>query len=210
MVQGLRAVVAIPLYAVAHANADGSQKAEGRLLGGVVSRFAAHHRVLQCRPADQDALSAQAASILDNARLVEKEREQRRLEQELAIAREIQQGLVPQGLREFPYLEIKGIHLPCHGVGGDSTMCSHSVTIRPPSSCRRDPQGAWRGAAHDHAARRVERHATWRRSRESLQPREPLPLRASIRGTLSRPCFSAASMRRVSQSTCMGGIRRRC
>jgi sigma-B regulation protein RsbU (phosphoserine phosphatase) len=66
-----------------------------------------------------DALSAQAASILDNARLLEKEREQRRLEQELAIAREIQQGLVPQGLREFPYLEVKGVNLPCHGVGGD-------------------------------------------------------------------------------------------
>ena len=119
VIQGLRAVVAIPLYAVAHANADGSEKAAGRLLGAL---YLDSRRTTAFTNVDRqilDALSAQAASILDNARLVEKEREQRRLEQELAIAREIQQGLVPQGLREFPYLEIKGIHLPCHGVGGD-------------------------------------------------------------------------------------------
>jgi phosphoserine phosphatase RsbU/P len=119
VIQGLRAVVAIPLYAVAHANADGSEKVAGQLLGAL---YLDSRRTTAFSNVDRqilDALSAQAASILDNARLVEKEREQRRLEQELAIAREIQQGLVPQGLREFPYLEVKGIHLPCHGVGGD-------------------------------------------------------------------------------------------
>jgi serine phosphatase RsbU (regulator of sigma subunit) len=119
VIQGLRAVVAIPLYAVAHANADGSERAAGRLLGAL---YLDSRRTTAFTNVDRqilDALSAQAASILDNARLVEKEREQRRMEQELAIARDIQQGLVPQGLREFPYLEIKGIQLPCHGVGGD-------------------------------------------------------------------------------------------
>jgi len=119
VIQGLRAVVAIPLYAVAHASADGSETMAGRLLGAL---YLDSRRTTAFSNVDRqilDALSAQAASILDNARLVEKEREQRRLEQELEIAREIQQGLVPQGLREFPYLEIKGVHLPCHGVGGD-------------------------------------------------------------------------------------------
>ncbi|WP_348262909.1 SpoIIE family protein phosphatase [Telmatobacter sp. DSM 110680] len=119
VVQGLRAVVAIPLYAVSHANADGSEATAGRLLGAL---YLDSRRTTAFSNVDRqilDALSAQAASILDNARLVEKEREQRRMEQELAIAREIQQGLVPQGLREFPHLEIKGVHLACHGVGGD-------------------------------------------------------------------------------------------
>jgi phosphoserine phosphatase RsbU/P len=119
VIQGLRAVVAIPLYAVSHAHADGSETAAGRLLGAL---YLDSRRTTAFSNVDRqilDALSAQAASILDNARLVEKEREQRRLEQELAIAREIQQGLLPQGLRDFPYLEIKGLNLPCHGVGGD-------------------------------------------------------------------------------------------
>jgi phosphoserine phosphatase RsbU/P len=119
VIQGLHAVVAIPLYAVAHAHADGSEAAAGKLLGAL---YLDSKRTTAFSNVDRqilDALGTQAASILDNARLVEKEREQRRLEQELAIAREIQQGLVPQGLRDLPNLEIKGIHLPCHGVGGD-------------------------------------------------------------------------------------------
>jgi serine phosphatase RsbU (regulator of sigma subunit) len=66
-----------------------------------------------------DAIAIEAASILDNARLVDKERERQRLEQELSIAREIQQALLPCGVRSFPYLEISGTNSPCLEVGGD-------------------------------------------------------------------------------------------
>ena len=48
-----------------------------------------------------DALAVEAASILDNARLVERERQRQRLEQELSIAREIQQALLPSQLRRI-------------------------------------------------------------------------------------------------------------
>ena len=61
----------------------------------------------------------EAASILDNARLVERERQRQRLEQELNIARDIQQALLPRGFRDFPYLAITGVHTPCLAVGGD-------------------------------------------------------------------------------------------
>ena len=66
-----------------------------------------------------DALAVQAASIMDNARLVERERERQRLEQELSIARTIQQALLPHGLNDFPHLAVTGVHYPCHEVGGD-------------------------------------------------------------------------------------------
>jgi sigma-B regulation protein RsbU (phosphoserine phosphatase) len=66
-----------------------------------------------------DALAVEAASILDNARLVERERQRQRLEQELDIAREIQQALLPRGFREFPHLAISAVNTPCHAVGGD-------------------------------------------------------------------------------------------
>ena len=55
-----------------------------------------------------DALAVEAASILDNARLVERERQRQRLEQELNIARDIQQALLPRGFRNFPHLAITG------------------------------------------------------------------------------------------------------
>src|SRR5258708_978834 len=66
-----------------------------------------------------DALAVEAASILDNARLVERERQRQRLEQELSIAREIQQALLPRGFRDFPHLAISAVNTPCHAVGGD-------------------------------------------------------------------------------------------
>src|SRR5215469_2532876 len=66
-----------------------------------------------------DAIAIEAASILDNARLVVHERERQRLEQELSIAREIQQALLPCGFLDFPYLAITGTNSPCLAVGGD-------------------------------------------------------------------------------------------
>ena len=69
-----------------------------------------------------NALSVHAGSILDNARLVERERERQRLDQELNIARNIQQALIPHGLHDYPYLAVSGIHTPCLEVGGDCSM----------------------------------------------------------------------------------------
>jgi len=121
VIQGLRAVVAIPLYSSSRATADtGSAAVEpGQLLGVIyldsrrIAAFSAIDRQIL------DALAVQAASILDNARLVERERERQRLEQELSIARSIQQALLPQGLNDFPHLAVTGVHYPCHEVGGD-------------------------------------------------------------------------------------------
>jgi serine phosphatase RsbU (regulator of sigma subunit) len=120
VVQGLRAVVAIPLYASSRAVGDtGGDLKHGPLLGVIyldsrrIAAFSAIDRQIL------DALGGQAASILDNARLLEKERERQRLEQELSIARTIQQALVPHGLHDFPYLAVTGVHHPCTEVGGD-------------------------------------------------------------------------------------------
>lgn len=120
VIQGLRSVVAIPLFVTPHVEAGASvMLAPGRLLGALYldSRRPAAFSNLDRQILD--ALAGQAASILDNARLVEREREQRRMEQELAIARGIQQGLLPQGLGNFPHLEVAGIQYQCNSVGGD-------------------------------------------------------------------------------------------
>jgi sigma-B regulation protein RsbU (phosphoserine phosphatase) len=61
----------------------------------------------------------EAASILDNARLLERERQRQRLDQELSIARDIQQALLPADFRDFPHLSVTGINSPCLAVGGD-------------------------------------------------------------------------------------------
>jgi phosphoserine phosphatase RsbU/P len=120
VIQGLRAVVAIPLYASSRSTADtGAEHERGQLLGVIYldSRRRAAFSALDRQILD--ALAVQAASIMDNARLVERERERQRLEQELSIARTIQQALLPHGLTDFPHLAVTGVHYPCHEVGGD-------------------------------------------------------------------------------------------
>jgi sigma-B regulation protein RsbU (phosphoserine phosphatase) len=119
--QRLRAIVAIPLYAMTRANTEESMVhvKRGQFLGVLYldSRRPAAFSKLDRQILD--AVAVQAASILDNARLVERERQRQRLEQELSIARDIQQALLPRRFAEFPHLDISGINTPCHAVGGD-------------------------------------------------------------------------------------------
>jgi sigma-B regulation protein RsbU (phosphoserine phosphatase) len=119
--QRLRSVVAIPLYAMPRASTDESMVnvQRGHFLGIL---YLDSKRPAAFSKLDRqilDALAVEAASILDNARLVERERQRQRLEQELDIAREIQQALLPRGFREFPHLAISAVNTPCHAVGGD-------------------------------------------------------------------------------------------
>ena len=119
--QGLRAVMVLPLYAIARADTpEALRQAKGGELLGVLyldSRRRAAFSKLDRQILD--ALAMEAASVLHNARLVERERERQRLEQEISIAREIQQALLPRGFRDYPYLGVSGINLPCSSVGGD-------------------------------------------------------------------------------------------
>jgi sigma-B regulation protein RsbU (phosphoserine phosphatase) len=119
--QRLRAVVAIPLYAMSRANSTESMiRAErGQFLGILYldSRRPAGFSKLDRQILD--AIASEAASILDNARLVDRERQRQRLEQEISIARDIQQALLPRSLRDFPHLAIIGTSSPCLAVGGD-------------------------------------------------------------------------------------------
>ncbi len=119
--QRLRAIVVIPLYATTRASTSDSavQNRRGEFLGVVYldSRRPAAFSKLDRRILD--ALAVEAASILDNARLVERERERERMEQEIGIARDIQQALLPRGFRDLPHLAVTGVNLPCLTVGGD-------------------------------------------------------------------------------------------
>lgn len=71
---------------------------------------------------DIDLLStvaSQAAIAIENARLHRSELEKHRMEEELNIARRIQQGLLPKSNPQIEGLEISGISIPAQSVGGD-------------------------------------------------------------------------------------------
>jgi serine phosphatase RsbU (regulator of sigma subunit) len=119
--QRLRAVVVIPLYAFSHAKTTESvaNLKQGQFLGVLYldSRRPAAFSKLDRQLLD--AFTDQAASILDNARLVARERERQRLEQEINIARDIQQALLPKNFGDYPHLAVAGCNFPCLSVGGD-------------------------------------------------------------------------------------------
>ena len=119
--QRLRAVVVIPLYAVARATTNEAidSAKRGDLLGVLYldSRRPAAFSKLDRQILD--ALAIEAANTLDNARLVERERERQRMEQEINIARDIQQALLPRNVHDFPYMAVTGCNFPSLSVGGD-------------------------------------------------------------------------------------------
>lgn len=72
--------------------------------------------------ADLDFLSTLANMViiaLENARLIEQRIEKERLEEELTLARSIQDRLLPSKMPEHPNFNIHGINIPSKLVGGD-------------------------------------------------------------------------------------------
>jgi len=64
-------------------------------------------------------LALEASTILENARLLQEEREKQRLEEELNVARAIQQDLLPAGLPSEGWFRAAGSSLTSRQVGGD-------------------------------------------------------------------------------------------
>ena len=119
--QRLRAVVVIPLFAV-HRTSTTDSSGTPAFAHSLGVLYLDSRRPAAFSKLDRqilDALAADAASTLDNARLVVRERERQRMEQEIDIARGIQQALLPRDFRDYPHLAVAGCNFPCLSVGGD-------------------------------------------------------------------------------------------
>src|SRR6202047_1483329 len=64
-------------------------------------------------------IATEAASLIENARLVQAEEEARRYQQELSIAASIQQRLMQVKIPEVPFARLRGRNLSCKEIGGD-------------------------------------------------------------------------------------------
>ncbi|HEV2351517.1 MAG TPA: SpoIIE family protein phosphatase [Terriglobia bacterium] len=121
VVQQLRAVIAIPLlsHPAMFPSSQSPSSSAGELLGVLYldSRRPAAFSGLERQILD--ALATEAASVLDNTRLLKRDRERQRLEREVAIAREIQQALLPKSFGRQPHVQVTGVNQSCLEVGGD-------------------------------------------------------------------------------------------
>jgi phosphoserine phosphatase RsbU/P len=121
----LRTVVCIPLRKMqvqatrdAQTPAPGAQAAEVMGVLYVDSRFASR----DIKGVGEDilhAIATEAASLIENARLVQAEEEARRYQQELSIAASIQQRLMQVKIPEVPFAKLRGKNLSCKEIGGD-------------------------------------------------------------------------------------------
>src|SRR5204862_1701572 len=121
----LRTVICIPLrkpqiQATRDAQAAAPSETSAEVMGAlyVDSRFASR----DISSVSNDILLAiahEAASLVENARLVQAEEAARRYQQELAIAASIQQGLMAVTIPEVPFARLSGRNLSCKEIGGD-------------------------------------------------------------------------------------------
>ena len=64
-------------------------------------------------------LAREAATVVENARLLRGSRAKARLDHEIEIASQIQQKLLPKTLPNLPNVTVAGSTIACYSVGGD-------------------------------------------------------------------------------------------
>jgi phosphoserine phosphatase RsbU/P len=121
----LRTVICLPLrkpqvQTTRDVNAPSNGPATGEVMGALYldSRFASRdissvsHDILR-------VIATEAASLIENARLVQAEEAARRYQQELSIAASIQQRLMAVTIPDVPFAKMRGRNLSCKEIGGD-------------------------------------------------------------------------------------------
>jgi serine phosphatase RsbU (regulator of sigma subunit)/pSer/pThr/pTyr-binding forkhead associated (FHA) protein len=118
----LRSVVCVPLVRMRAGQGDATSiLLMGSETVGVLymdSRAAAADLAAGNRELLQ-TLALEASTILENARLLEEERGKRQMEEELQLARGIQQSLLPGKMPEEGWMRACGSSVSSHQVGGD-------------------------------------------------------------------------------------------
>jgi phosphoserine phosphatase RsbU/P len=116
----LRTVISMPLRKRQVQSVRGDANAVSDVMGAlyVDSRFASRD-ISSVSNDILRAIATEAASLVENARLVQAEEASRRDQQELAIAASIQQRLMAVTIPEVPFAKLAGRNLSCKEIGGD-------------------------------------------------------------------------------------------
>jgi sigma-B regulation protein RsbU (phosphoserine phosphatase) len=116
---GIRHVLCTPLKLVRYLDRADMANEEKRI--GVIYLDSREKGALLTRAARGalDMLATEAAVAIENARLYRETLEKARMEQELRIAAEIQQALLPEPSRKGAFFDAVGQSVPCRSIGGD-------------------------------------------------------------------------------------------
>lgn len=120
--QNLKSIICIPLRRAGFQGkqGEGTKGGQSDLLG--VMYLDSHFLSGKLSLVSQDILrtiASGAATLVENAALVEAEEAARRVQQEMAIAAEIQQRLMTVTVPEVAYAKVNAVSYACKDIGGD-------------------------------------------------------------------------------------------
>jgi phosphoserine phosphatase RsbU/P len=116
---GIRNVLCVPLRLVRYLDKAEAVGEERRI--GVLYLDSREKGILMSSStrAALETLATEAAVAIENARLYRETMEKARMEQEMRIAAEIQQALLPRMARSGAFFNAAAASLPCRSIGGD-------------------------------------------------------------------------------------------
>jgi phosphoserine phosphatase RsbU/P len=116
---GIRNVLCVPLRLVRYLDKAEAVGEERRI--GVLYLDSRETGILMSNStrAALETLATEAAVAIENARLYRETMEKARMEQEMRIAAEIQQSLLPKMARSGSFFNAAAASLPCRSIGGD-------------------------------------------------------------------------------------------
>jgi serine phosphatase RsbU (regulator of sigma subunit) len=118
----LRSVVCVPLVRVSLSGGAKTQIVSAARSNAGVLYMDSRLRAVDLAGGNREllqTLAIEASTVLENARLLEEERVKQHIEEELSVARRIQQSLLPKRLPDTGWFRVCGSSMASHQVGGD-------------------------------------------------------------------------------------------
>jgi len=116
---GIRHIICVPLHLVRFVDAAEAAPEERRLGVLYLDGQERGSLVSSVTRSALETLAAEASLALENARLYRDQLEKVRLDQELRVAAEIQQALLPHATTGLSFLDAAAASKPCRSIGGD-------------------------------------------------------------------------------------------
>ncbi len=116
---GIRHIVCVPLNLVQYVDAADAQSEDRRV--GVLYIDSREKGTLMAEHTQRalETLASEASVAIESAQLYREKLEKSKMEQEMRIAAEIQQALMPKPLASLKFVEAAAASIPCRSIGGD-------------------------------------------------------------------------------------------
>ncbi len=116
---GIRHIVCVPLNLVQYVDAAEAQSEDRRI--GVLYLDSREKGTLLSEATQRalETLASEASVAIESAQLYREKLEKSKMEQEMRIAAEIQQALLPKPFAALKFVEAAAASIPCRSIGGD-------------------------------------------------------------------------------------------